>query len=147
MLGWSVTWRTALEDGVDLCDAIGTVQEVNARRSEEPDSLQFVHLGPLSDRALMPHALPWVMLTDELTKGERAHPTRAPPTSWRTPLPRQTHASRTCRCGSDTRSVSGPSFYGSPSSWCAIASWSRRCAVYRPHRTRFDSPTTRLGSG
>lgn len=70
-LRWSVTSRTTLKDGLYLYDAIGRVQEINARRAtgDEPDIGEFVHLGPLGT-ALLPYELPRVLLIDELDKSD-----------------------------------------------------------------------------
>jgi MoxR-like ATPase len=69
VLRWSVTSRTALKDGLYLYDAIGRVQEINARQGEEPDIGEFVHLGPLGT-ALLPYERPRVLLIDELDKSD-----------------------------------------------------------------------------
>jgi MoxR-like ATPase len=73
VLRWSVTSRTALRDGLYLYDAIGRVQEINARQGVEPDAEpdigEFVHLGPLGT-ALLPYERPRVLLIDELDKSD-----------------------------------------------------------------------------
>lgn len=69
VLRWPVTSRTALKDGLYLYDAIGRVQEINARQGEEPDIGEFVHLGPLGT-ALLPYERPRVLLIDELDKSD-----------------------------------------------------------------------------
>lgn len=69
VLRWPVTSRTALKDGLYAYDAIGRVQEINARQGEEPDIGQFVHLGPLGT-ALLPYERPRVLLIDELDKSD-----------------------------------------------------------------------------
>ncbi|MFL6123516.1 AAA family ATPase [Actinophytocola sp.] len=69
VLRWPVTSRTALKDGLYLYDAIGRVQEINARQGEEPDIGEFVHLGPLGT-ALLPYERPRVLLVDELDKSD-----------------------------------------------------------------------------
>jgi len=69
VLRWSITSRTALKDGLYLYDAIGRVQEINARQGEEPDIGEFVHLGPLGT-ALLPYEQPRVLLIDELDKSD-----------------------------------------------------------------------------
>lgn len=69
VLRWPITSRTALKEGLYAYDAIGRVQEINARQSEEPDIGQFVHLGPLGT-ALLPYERPRVLLIDELDKSD-----------------------------------------------------------------------------
>jgi MoxR-like ATPase len=69
VLRWPVTSRTALKDGLYAYDAIGRVQEINARQGQEPDIGQFVHLGPLGT-ALLPYERPRVLLIDELDKSD-----------------------------------------------------------------------------
>jgi MoxR-like ATPase len=69
VLHWPITSRTALRDGLYVYDAIGRVQEINARRGEEPDIGEFVHLGPLGT-ALLPYERPRVLLVDELDKSD-----------------------------------------------------------------------------
>lgn len=69
VLRWSVTSRTTLKEGLYLYDAIGRVQEINARRGDEPDIGEFVHLGPLGT-ALLPYERPRVLLIDELDKSD-----------------------------------------------------------------------------
>jgi MoxR-like ATPase len=69
VLRWPVSSRTVLKDGQYLYDAIGRVQEINARQGEEPDIGQFVHLGPLGT-ALLPYERPRVLLIDELDKSD-----------------------------------------------------------------------------
>ncbi len=69
VLRWPVTSRTALKDGLYLYDAIGRVQEINARQGEEPDIGEFVHLGPLGT-ALLPYERPRVLVIDELDKSD-----------------------------------------------------------------------------
>jgi MoxR-like ATPase len=69
VLRWPVTSRTVLRDGLYVYDAIGRVQEINARQGTEPDIGEFVHLGPLGT-ALLPYERPRVLLIDELDKSD-----------------------------------------------------------------------------
>jgi len=69
VLRWPITSRSVLKDGLYLYDAIGRVQEINARRGEEPDIGEFVHLGPLGT-ALLPFEMPRILLIDELDKSD-----------------------------------------------------------------------------
>ena len=69
VLRWPVSSRTALKDGLYLYDAIGRVQEINARQGVEPDIGEFVRLGPLGT-ALLPYERPRVLLIDELDKSD-----------------------------------------------------------------------------
>ncbi|HYQ62887.1 MoxR family ATPase [Actinophytocola sp.] len=69
VLRWGITSRTALREGLYAYDAIGRVQEINARQGAEPDIGQFVHLGALGT-ALLPYERPRVLLIDELDKSD-----------------------------------------------------------------------------
>ncbi|WP_431997205.1 AAA family ATPase [Streptomyces fungicidicus] len=78
VLHWPVNSRTTLQEALYSYDAIGRLREANMRRdprgdqdvsAEEPDIGSYVRLGPLGT-ALVPSAIPRVLLVDELDKGD-----------------------------------------------------------------------------
>lgn len=79
VLRWPVTSRTVLQDGLYRYDAIGRLQDIQferargetGERSERgPEGIgRYLRLGPLGT-ALLPAALPRVLLVDELDKSD-----------------------------------------------------------------------------
>jgi MoxR-like ATPase len=79
VLHWPIVSRTVLRDGLYQYDAIGRLQDVQFERvmnqptayADEPGSGigRYVQLGPLAT-ALLPSALPRVLLVDELDKSD-----------------------------------------------------------------------------
>jgi MoxR-like ATPase len=79
VLTWSILSRTALNDGLYLYDAIGRLQDLQVERTQREESPyadepgggigRYIRLGPLGT-ALLPGALPRVLLIDELDKSD-----------------------------------------------------------------------------
>ena len=74
VLYWAITSRSTVQDGLYRYDAIGRLQETNLssvaeQRVSTPDIGRYVQLGPLGT-ALLPQALPRVILIDELDKSD-----------------------------------------------------------------------------
>ncbi|MBW8486851.1 AAA family ATPase [Actinomadura parmotrematis] len=75
VLRWPISSRSTLAGGLHAYDAVGRVQAAAAERAErrkndtETDIGDFLRLGPLGT-ALLPHALPRVLLIDELDKSD-----------------------------------------------------------------------------
>jgi MoxR-like ATPase len=77
VLRWSITSRSTLTSGLYHYDAVGRIEEANARTASEgnggaghgADIGRFVRLGPLGT-AFAPYELPRVLLVDEVDKSD-----------------------------------------------------------------------------
>ncbi len=71
VLVWPITSRSLLQDALYRYDAIGRLQEANLKKvgNKPPEIGRFVRLGPLGT-ALLPRAIPRVLLIDEIDKSD-----------------------------------------------------------------------------
>jgi MoxR-like ATPase len=69
VLRWSITTRTALEQGLYRYDAVARLQEVNVESYQQVPVGKYIQLGPLGT-ALLPRRRPRVLLIDEIDKSD-----------------------------------------------------------------------------
>jgi MoxR-like ATPase len=79
VLYWPITSRSTIEDGLYRYDAVGRLQEANLLQFSQrlgddtisivPDMGRYIRLGPLGT-AMLPQAIPRVLLVDELDKSD-----------------------------------------------------------------------------